>query len=94
MASKLLNFFRFVLQIVVEESVLKSLLTQWEQNHEPASLAASHKLATENFCRLKEVANTSGEARSFPAVAMWGIPCVLPLKPNADLMLSGTAYHL
>lgn len=48
------------MQIVVEESVFKSLMAQWEESNEPASLAASHRLATDNFRRLVEVTNASG----------------------------------
>lgn len=58
--SLLISKLSLVMQIVVEESVFKSLMAQWEENNEPASLAASHRLATDNFCRLVEVTNASG----------------------------------
>ena len=74
-----------MLQIVVEESVLKSLLTQWEQHHEPASLAVSHKLATENFCRLKEVANASGEDQMSSLMRLLITLSVSLLKPEGRL---------
>lgn len=49
-----------VLQIVVEESVLKPLMVQWENSHEPASLMTSGQLAAENFCLLSDLAKSQG----------------------------------
>ncbi len=48
-------------QIVVEETVLKTLITQWGESGIPdASTAALQQLAVENFCRLTDYAERIG----------------------------------
>ncbi|KAK9840224.1 hypothetical protein WJX74_005856 [Apatococcus lobatus] len=81
-------------QIVVEESVLKSLMAQWEQKQDPASLAASHKLATENFCRLKEVANASGEPVRKDRRGSGFVQAPHKAPSNADVSLPITEINL
>lgn len=49
-----------VLQVVVEESMLKALMADWEASHKPASLSTSCQLSSENFCRLRHLASVSG----------------------------------
>ncbi|KAK9844630.1 hypothetical protein WJX74_004974 [Apatococcus lobatus] len=48
-------------QIVLESSMLASLMVQWESGHEPASLVTSCQLAAENFCLLRDHAKVQGD---------------------------------
>ena len=51
---------RVVLQIVMEEAMLKTLMAQWEASPEPASLSTSCQLAAESFRRLRDLAGFTG----------------------------------